>query len=138
AGARDFLPLPTESGPEPTSPEPTVAQPVVKPAAVAATAPVAPVQVNPVEPKPAPLPVAPAPRANITPIVQAEPTEEQWSSRFKDEHNDPEIAQVIEEITLPSAPAVPESGPSEFAEWDAANLRRAQAPPTAAKKAESR
>jgi TonB family protein len=140
AGARDFLPLPTEPGQEQSQPQQPSAQPVARPvvpapvaqvaAPQAATAQVAP---RPVEPKPAPLPPPPAVRANVTPIVaerHVEPAEELW--RTKEDFKAPEIAQVIEEITVSAAPqaSAPEQPMSEFAEWDAVNLRRAQAPPS--------
>jgi protein TonB len=153
AGARDFLPLPTEPGQEQSRPEQPSAPPVARPAAAAAapqapatqvaSAPVAP---KPVESRPAPasLPPAPAARANVTPIVpekQVEPVEELWSTRAKDEYRDPEIAQVIEEITVTPAPEAsePEKPMTDFAEWDAANLRRAPlAAPQPSKRADSR
>lgn len=133
AGARDFLPLPTEPGQEQSQPQQPSAQPVARPVVPAPVAQVAAPQAapRPVEPKPAPLPPAPAVRANVTPIVperQIEQAEELW--RTKEDYKDPAIAQVIEEITVSAAPeaSAPEMPMSEFAEWDAANLRRAQAP----------
>lgn len=135
AGARDFLPLPTEPvQQEQNRPEPPSPQPAVKQAAAAVAVPqVAP---RPVEPKPAPLPPAPAARAIVTPIVpekRIEPTGEPWPTRIREENRDPEIAQVIEEITVGAAsePPAPEKPLSEFAAWDAANLRPAPsaAPP---------
>jgi periplasmic protein TonB len=127
AGARDFLPLPTEPGQEQSRPEPPSPQPATKPAASAP--PMAP---KPVEPKPAPLPPSPAARANVTPIVpekRIEPAGEPWPTRIK-EYKYPEIRQVVEEITV-SAPAetpAPEKALSEFDVWDAANLRPSPSP----------
>ncbi|MGC1422779.1 MAG: TonB family protein [Terracidiphilus sp.] len=130
AGARDFLPLPTEPGQEQSRPEPHSAPPA-KPAAAVAAPQAAPRQV---EPKPAPLPPAATARAMVTPMVpekHIEPASEPWAVRVKEEHRAPEIAQVIEEITVSAAPAASdhEKPLSEFAEWDAANLRRAPVPP---------
>ncbi len=150
AGARDFLPLPTETGQEQSQPS---SQSVARPAAAGAPQIAAPavqqvaapqVAPRPVEPKPAPKPPAPAARASVTPIVPeklVEPAEEQWPARFNEDQKDPEIAQVIEEITVSAAPEAPahEKPMSEFAEWDAANLRRPPvAPPQPAKLPESR
>ena len=130
AGARDFLPLPTESGQEPIPTEPPAAKP-----SVAVAPQVAP---KPVEPRPIPLPPAPTVRSNVTPIVtekRIEPAPEPWHSHIKEDPKDLELAHVIEEITIPSAP---ETGPSEFAEWDAANLRRASLPLPPTKRPEAR
>ena len=139
AGARDFLPLPTENGAEPGRPEQAQTQPAVRP-------PVAPppVVARPVETKPAPAPPAPAARFNVTPIIPektAEPVaEHRPPMRFAEEHTDPEIARVIEQVTVSSAPesSISETVPSEFAAWDAANLRRAPMPPSPTKRTETR
>jgi TonB family protein len=148
AGARDFLPLPTEPAQEQSQPS---SQPAARPAAAVAAPPVvappivatAQVVAKPVEPKPAPLPPVPAARANVTPIIpeRLEPAEEQWNEHVKEDYKDPEIAQVIEEITVTASPEVSanEKPMSDFAEWDAANLRRAPvAPPQPAKRSEPR
>lgn len=135
AGARDFLPLPTEPGQQQSGSEP----PSTQPATAAAATQVAP---RPAEPKPAPLPPVPAARANVTPIApekRNEPAGEPWPTRIKEEYKDPEIAQVIEEITVSGASeASAQKAPSEFAEWDAANLRRASAPPLPGRRPEAR
>jgi periplasmic protein TonB len=150
AGARDFLPLPTEPGQEQSQPQQPSAQPVARPVVaavapqVAATQAAAPyVAPRPVEPRPAPLPPAPAARTHVTPIIpekHVEPAQEQWATRIKEDYKDPALAQVIEEITVTAAPAAPapDKPLSEFAEWDAANLRRAQPPPQPTKRPESR
>ena len=160
AGARDFLPLPTENAPEESHPKensgeqsrsasPTV--PVAKPAVAAAP----PVAARPVEPKPAPVPPAPVARTNVKPISpqnRLDPGAEEWLARAQEEqkvpavaHKDPAIAQVIEEITIGSRSeasglenGAAEKVPSEFAAWDAANLRPAPPAPTPIKRAESR
>jgi protein TonB len=130
AGARDFLPLPTENQPEQSRQEEPPAPPIAK--AAAAVAP----QVAPknVEPKTVPVPPNPTVRSNVTPIIEkhVEPAEETWASRIKEERRDPELAQVIEEITVPGAmqASAAEKAPSEFAAWDAANLRPAPLPPS--------
>ena len=60
--------------------------------------------------------------------------------RFAEDYRDPEIARVIEEVTISAAPeaSTPELAPSEFDAWDAANLRRVPLPPPTAKRAEMR
>jgi protein TonB len=130
AGARDFLPLPTEPGQEQSHPEPPSAQPVATKPAVSPQQTV----LKAAEPKPAPpLPPPPAARANVTPIIpekRIEPAGEPWPARIKESPKDPEIAQVVEEITVSAAPeaSAPEKAPSEFDVWDAANLRPAPQP----------
>ncbi len=175
AGARDFLPLPTEGGSEQSQPQQPSAQPAPKPS-VAAAAPelasrpveprpaplppapqVAPRPVEPrpaplppapqfasrpVEPRPAPLPPAPAVRSNVTPIMpekRVEPSAEPWPTHIKEERNDPALAQVMQEIMVPPAAEapVPEDITSDFAAWDAVNLRPS-GPPSAVKRPEAR
>lgn len=165
AGARDFLPLPTENAPEesrpeanrpaPSRPAPPPSVPVAKPTVAAAPPPVAK---RPVEPKQAPAPVAPpvpTVRSNMKPIVsqnRLDPGAETWFEHAQEQHSepviaqrDPTIAQVIEEITIGSRPegsgpqmAATEKVPSEFDVWDAANLRPGAPAPTPIKRAESR
>jgi periplasmic protein TonB len=157
AGARDFLPLPTENAPEESHPElsrpaPPPAVPVAKPAVAVAPPPVA---ARPVEPKPAPTQTAPVARTNVKPITpekRLDPGAEAWMARAQEErkdppiaHKDPAIEQVIQEITIGSRAqasgpemAATESAPSEFAAWDAANLRRAPLAPMPEKRTESR
>jgi protein TonB len=157
AGARDFLPLPTENAPEESHPEqsrpaPPPAVPVAKPAVAVAPPPVA---ARPVEPKPAPTQTAPVARTNVKPITpekRLDPGAEAWMARAQEErkdppivHKDPAIEQVIQEITIGSRTqasgpemAATESAPSEFAAWDAANLRRAPLAPIPDKRTESR
>jgi protein TonB len=156
AGARDFLPLPTENAPEESHPEQSrpataAAVPVAKPAVAVAP----PVAARPVEPRPAPTPAAPAARINVKPIAperRLDPGAETWMARVQEEHKDPPIAhkdpaieQVIQEITIGSRTgnsgleiADTENAPSEFAAWDAANLRRAPLAPNPIKRAEPR
>ncbi|WP_348262542.1 TonB family protein [Telmatobacter sp. DSM 110680] len=136
AGARDFLPLPTENEPAAKSTEPIrTEQPAVKPAAAPP-----PIAARPVEPPR--VPEAPAARSNVTAILpekRFEPTPQPWSTRASDGYKDPEIARVIEEVTIPSPEAsAAEKAPSEFDAWDAANLRRAPLPPPPGKRAETR
>ncbi len=140
AGARDFLPLPTENGAEPSRPEQSQTQPAAKPAAAAPP----PVAARTVEPKPSSAAPAPAARFNVTPIIPEKPAEpaaeHRPPMRFAEEPADPEIARVIEQVTIPSAPesSTSETIPSEFAAWDAANLRRAPMPPSPTKRTEAR
>src|SRR5580698_1993573 len=70
AGARDFLPLPTENAPEESHPEqsrpaPPPAVPVAKPAVAVAP----PVAARPIETKPALAQTPPVARTNVKPIV---------------------------------------------------------------------
>ena len=124
AGARDFLPLPSENGspaPPPTQARPMAAapQPVSRPAA--APQPVA---------KPAPV----APRSNITPIVpekRSEPVQEAKSARAIETPGMPDVFKDPPPVPAPVA-AAPVEEPAvdkDFAAWDAANLRRASMPP---------
>ncbi len=157
AGARDFLPLPTESGSEQSQPQQLPAQPAAKPAVAAAApqvasrpvesrpAPLPPapqVASRPVEPRPTPLAPAPAVRSNVTPIIpekRVEPTGEPWPTHIKEDHKDPELAHVIQEIMVPpgTETAAPEDITSDFAAWDAVNLRPS-GPPSTAKRPEVR
>jgi periplasmic protein TonB len=136
AGARDFLPLPTENDQKASNPEPSRAeQPVAKQAAAAPA--VAAKSLEPV-----PVPESLSARSNVTPLVpekKIESTPQPWSTRASDEYKDPEIARVIEEVSVPSPQlSTADKAPSEFDAWDAANLRRAPLPPPPGKKTESR
>lgn len=135
AGARDFLPLPTENDNKAGSPEPSKAEPPVAKQAVAAP-PIA------ARPEPAPMPDPPAARSNVTTLIpekNIESVPQPWSTRTSEEYRDPEIARVIEEVSVSSPEAsTADKAPSEFAAWDAANLRRAPLPPPPGKKTESR
>lgn len=122
AGACDFLPLPTENGTESQdAPRPevaTVQQVVPKPPA----------------PKPAPAPAAPTSRSNVTPIVT------EVRPRVAAEERPAAPAAKFSEPPTHAIPAEApkvESVQSEFAAWDAVNLRPA-APVPAVKKSEPR
>lgn len=121
AGARDFLPLPSDGAPAspsaahtpasvPKSPAPrqSVPQPVAKPV-------------------PAPNPAAP--RSNVTPIApekRVEPAVE--PSRVPEARALPDILKETQTTQAePEAPGTPDD--SDFAAWDAVNLRRASMPP---------
>ena len=123
AGARDFLPLPSEGG------EQSATESVPPPKPQAPVSHVAPKQAEPKQAVPNP---AAATRSNVTPIVP--------EKKF-------EAAPEVTEIRPPSSASLsesesaeesfkPEPVVSDFAEWDAANLRRAQALP--AKRPEAR
>lgn len=134
AGAHDFLPLPTENDQNVSSPEPSkIEHPVAKPVASAPA-----VTAKPAEPAPVPEPPAARPNlATLMPERKIESEPEPWVTR--NEYKDPEIARVIEEVTVPSpGSSTGENAPSEFAAWDAANLRRAPLPPQPNKRTESR
>lgn len=121
AGARDFLPLPSEGGsasasatvaPKPTPaavPRPAVKQSIPQPAV-----------------KPVPTPTPTVPRSNVMPIVpekRVEPAVETKPSL-------PDILKDAEKAT-PAAEQTDAKSPddSDFAAWDAVNLRRASMPP---------
>lgn len=129
AGACDFVPLPTENQAEPErapEPPPPVQQVVPKPPA----------------PRSAPVPAPPAART-ITPLVperRIEPVSEVRPIAIPEEHVAPSVAEFSE----PFAPAAEtfesakgEAGPSDFAAWDAVNLRPTTVPP-AVKKSDGR
>ena len=132
AGARDFLPLPEENGPTSTSRASAPAQMAAKPAA--APAPPVTRQGAVAQPlaKPSPAPVPPAQRANVTPIVpekRAEPAAEAKPTRVPEAPPFPDILKEAE--AKPAVEPSPASSPdeSDFAAWDAVNLRRASMPP---------
>ena len=160
AGARDFLPLPSEnsapsSAPEP-APKPVAAapQPVPRPAEPripSASTTVVPKPSEPKPPEPRPGAVSVAPRPDVTPIVPERRAEnlEQRATWITDEATEP-VEQIDDPLPVdmlrnsaqPVAsgntsvpvdilkdPSKVETAGSDFAEWDAANLRRAQAPP---------
>lgn len=116
AGARDFLPLPSEAGAAPTPAAPKTVPPAPRPVAKQAIP-------QPVA-KPVPAP-APAPRSNVTPIVP--PTRVEPAVEAK-----PPVSDLLKEVesARPAAEtAAPNPDESDFAAWDAANLRRASMPP---------
>lgn len=127
AGACDFLPLPTPDGSQPQSaPQP---QPEVS-----TVQQVAPRPQTPPNPRPAPPPAVPATRSNVTPIVT------EVRPRTAPEESPAPPAPKFSEPPAPVvSPEVPkaESVPSEFAAWDAANLRP-PAPVQAIKKPDQR
>lgn len=121
AGARDFLPLPSEGGP--TSPSATVSP---KPTPAAVPKPAARQSIPQPAVKPVPAPTPAAPRSNVTPIVpekRVEPAVETKPS-LPDILKEAERANAAAEQTEAKSP-----DDSEFAAWDAVNLRRASMPP---------
>jgi protein TonB len=123
AGARDFLPLPSENGsstsmPVQTKPVPSAPQPVSRP-----PAPPAPAQ------KVLPVP----PRSNVTPIVpekRPEPIPEPRAERAPKAQVIAQILKDPDEAKAVALPAIAEPPvDKDFAAWDAANLRRASMPP---------
>lgn len=158
AGARDFLPLPSEndSAPSPapdSAPKPVAAasQSVPRPSE-SRIPPNGDATVVPRPPEPKPGVVSVAPRASVTPVAPERRIEilEQRSAWVTNEPIEP-VEQIgdsaavdvlqnsakpfthIEEDAVPldiaKEPAKAENASSEFAEWDAAHLRRAPAPP---------
>jgi periplasmic protein TonB len=129
AGACDFVPLPTDNQPEPErapQPQPPVQQVVPKPPA----------------PKPAPVPAPPAART-ITPVVperRFEPVSEVRPAPVPEEYVAPP-AQEFNELFTPPVQTVEavkgEARTSDFAAWDAVNLRPTPVPP-AVKKSDGR
>jgi periplasmic protein TonB len=127
AGARDFVPLPSEDSSSPASTtvsKAAVAPPQPAPKPVAAAQPVS---------KPVVAPAPPAARSNVTPIIperRSEPVVEAKPARTPESRNIPDILKDSE-ITAAAAQqelAKPEVD-SDFAAWDAVNLRRASMPP---------
>jgi protein TonB len=125
AGARDFLPLPSnEEGASQTPPPAPRPAPPIQQAAP-----------KPPEPRRVAPPVAPppAPRSNVTPIIPEKRVE--TVPRFSEERAalDAHLAQAAplpDPVPASAAETVaPEPAVSEFAEWDATHLRRAAAPP---------
>jgi TonB family protein len=126
AGARDFLPLPADGGststassfassPAPVPPKPTPRQAVPQPTA---------------KPTSAAAPITP--RSNVTPIIperHVEPVVEPKAFIPPRAQATPDILKEAEMIA-PAAQPKPEAAAeeSEFAAWDAANLRRASMP----------
>lgn len=121
AGARDFLPLPSDGGLASPSAAPTPAS-VPKPPAPRQSVP------QPVA-KPVPAPNPAAPRSNVTPIApekRVEPAVE--PSRVPEARALPDILKETQTTQAePEAPGTPDD--SDFAAWDAVNLRRASMPP---------
>jgi periplasmic protein TonB len=125
AGARDFLPLPSDGGPASTS---------AAPASAPASRPPAPRQSVP-QPvaKTAPAPNPPAARSNVTPIVpekRVEPPVETKPSPAPEARALPDILKDSDS-NRPAGESAAEKTPddSDFAAWDAVNLRRASMPP---------
>jgi periplasmic protein TonB len=127
AGARDFVPLPSEDSSSPASTvpsKPTAAPVQAAPKPAAAAQPV---------PKPVVPPAPPAARSNVTPIVperHSEPVAEPKPVRTPEARIIPDILKDNQETksAAPPEPAKPEID-SDFAAWDAVNLRRASMPP---------
>lgn len=118
AGARDFLPLPSETSPTstpaavspkpiPPAPRPVAKQPIPQPVA-----------------KPVPAPAPPA-RSNVTPIIP----EKRPEPAVEAKQPAPDILKEMEVSKPAPEPAATNPDESDFAAWDAANLRRASMPP---------
>jgi protein TonB len=118
AGARDFLPLPSEGGPGSTAAAPTSAPRQSAPQPLA---------------KPAPAATPVAPRSNVTPIApekRVEPAVETKPSPAPEARALPDILKETEN-NRPAGESAAAKTPddSDFAAWDAVNLRRASMPP---------
>lgn len=128
AGARDFLPLPSEGG-QATPDTPPAQRSTPAPAQAAKPAP--PAQAAS---KPLPAPVPAAPRSNVTPIIpekRLEPVVESKPARIAEAAT--AVPDILRESERPrpaeDAQAVKAAEEKDFAAWDAANLRRASMPP---------
>jgi len=122
AGARDFLPLPSENGSASTSALPTSTSVAARPAAV--PQPIA---------KPLPNSAPPTtPRSNVTPIIpekRVEPAAETKPARIPEASTFPDILKEADNGRAAAEPEVPTAAEdSDFAAWDAVNLRRASMP----------
>ena len=127
AGARDFLPLPSEGG---AASSPTSVAP--KPAPIAPTPLPRQAEPQPVA-KPAPAAIPAAQRSNVTPIIpekRIDPEVEAKPVRTPDARVHPDILKDAEKPrSAPEPEAAKAADDSDFAAWDAANLRRASMPP---------
>jgi TonB family protein len=127
AGARDFLPLPSEGGSASSS---ASAAPKSSPAAPKP----APKQTDP---QPATKPITPAvpvaQRSNVTPIVPEKRIEPAVEANPAQAAQTPSIPDILKEAdktrSAPETEAAKAADESDFAAWDAANLRRASMPP---------
>ena len=138
AGARDFVPLPSEdsSSPASTTPAKATAAPVQaapKPAATPVQAAPKPAAAAQPVPKPVVPPAPPTVRSNVTPIAperRSEPVAEPKPTRTPEARIIPDILKDNQE-TKPTAPPEPAKSEvdADFAAWDAVNLRRASMPP---------
>jgi TonB family protein len=127
AGARDFVPLPSEDSSSPASATPS------KPAAAPVQAASKPAAAAQPVPKHVAPPAPPAARSNVTPIVperHSEPVAEPKPVRTPEARIIPDILKDNQETKSAASPepAKPEVD-SDFAAWDAVNLRRASMPP---------
>lgn len=135
AGARDFLPLPAGSDPDADLATPTLPRHAA-PAPQAAARPVEPKPATPVpqaaakpaEPRPTAPPMAAVPRSNVTPIVPERRVDPM--TRFSEERAalDTVISEPVHAAPVEQEATAHELPVSEFAEWDAAHLRRGPAP----------
>lgn len=119
AGARDFLPLPTEDQPPQAQSAPAEIH-QAKPVAVAPQAPQSQVESRSVS-----VPPAPTVRTHVTPIVpdkRIAPASEPWPARVPEAK-----VAAVKETAVPENFAA-EKPMADFAEWDAANLRHAPLP----------
>jgi len=135
AGARDFLPLPSENGSASTSSMSTATPVGTRPP----SAPAPPLTRQAAVPPPAAKPIPNAgPRSNVTPIIperrvepekRVEPTVEPRPARVPEANAFPDILKEGEAVRAAAAPEIPKtSDDSDFAAWDAKNLRRASMP----------
>jgi protein TonB len=127
AGARDFLPLPSENGSAATA-TPAAPRPATVPQQVSRPAVAPPPVAKPVSPA---VPVAP--RSNVTPIVperRVEPVAEPKPARTPEPTAIPDILKDSEKAHAAAETETPRTADDkDFAAWDAANLRRASMPP---------
>ena len=127
AGARDFLPLPSEDGSQGTA-TPVPQQPASVPQPVGRQA----VAVQPAA-KPVSAPVPVAPRSNVTPIVperRVEAVAPPKPARVPEATSIPDILKDSEKVRAAAEQEVSNTAEDkDFAAWDAANLRRASMPP---------
>src|SRR3569833_621663 len=127
AGARDFLPLPSENG-SASSSSPLAPAPVAAKSAASAPQPGARQAAASIA-KPAPVP--PAQRPNITPIAvekRVEPTAETKPERVPAANSYPDILKDSDNTPATEQQTAKSPDDSDFAAWDAVNLRRASMP----------
>ena len=133
AGARDFLPLPADGGPAstPMSAARTIAaqqQPATRQPAIPQ-----PVSRQTATPQPAPATVPVTGRSNVTPIAPEKPVDVPLDAkpvRAAEERALPDILKEAEQSRSALEREEANAGDeSDFAAWDAKNLRRASMPP---------
>ena len=124
----------------PSAPKPAAAAPPPAPVAPKPAPAVPAPAARAIEPQPWQKPIPPASRSIVMPMEPekfAEPEADQWSSRVPENRPTPEPEDAVKALAKIETPKPEEldilkdDAKSDFAAWDAANLRRASMPPVA-------